>query len=74
MRAVILLLAAQTLLWPWQQHVRHHHRPSSAQPASPDCVQINAVKKTLSPDRYERALRSATKEEQKIIIDCAVQP
>jgi len=73
MRAIILILAAQTFLWPWQPHYRHH-RPTAQQSGTPDCAEINAVVKRLPPDRYERALLSATKEEQKIIRDCAVQP
>ena len=74
MRAIIILLTAQTYMWPWHQPVRHHHRAAPEQYAKPDCAEINAVVKKLPPDRYERALRSATKEEQKIIMDCAEQP
>jgi hypothetical protein len=72
--AVVCLASAPAdayLRWPWQQPYRHHYR---AHPPAPNCEQINAAAKTLPPDRYERALRSATKAEQKIIADCAVQP
>jgi hypothetical protein len=71
MRAIILILAAQSFLWPWHQPVRHHHRPAQS---APDCAEINAVVRRLPPDRYEAALRAATKEEQKIIIECEAQP
>jgi hypothetical protein len=77
MRAIILLLAAQTYLWPWQHHPQHLHRhvPDHS-PASmvPDCEEINAWVKSHSPERYERAFRSASKEQQKIITDCEVKP
>jgi hypothetical protein len=77
MCAIVLLLAAQTFLWPWHPHGRHHHRPAPniATPEAPDCAEINAWVRAHSAERYERALRSATKEQQKIITDCeAVRP
>jgi hypothetical protein len=43
-------------------------------PEAPDCAEINAVVKRLPPDRYERAFRSASKAQQKIITDCEVRP
>ena len=69
--------AAAYYVWPWQQHARHrhHHRPAPDVPdAPPDCAKINAAVKTLSPQRYERAIGLATPAERKIIADCAVQP
>jgi hypothetical protein len=76
MRAIIVLFAAQTL-WPWQQYHHRHYRHSPGQTITepaPNCDEINAVVKSLPPDRYERALRSATKEQQRIIIDCEAKP
>jgi hypothetical protein len=75
---------ARPLWWPWQYrapHVHHvHHRGririkvAPTPDAPPDCRQINAAVKSMPPDRYERALRSATNEEQKIIADCEARP
>lgn len=60
-------------LWPWQYHShRYHHKKGL--PLPPNCEEINAVVKRLPPERYERALKKTTPEEQKIIADCAVQP
>jgi len=72
-------IPANAFLWPWQHHARYHRhsRKHSQQPANqtpPNCDEINAVAKRLTPQRYERAFRSATKEEQKIILQCEVEP
>jgi len=72
------LIIAAVFLWPWQYHARHHahhpRQPALLQALPPDCAQINAVVKGLTPERYERALRQVTKEQQQIIADCMVQP
>lgn len=68
MNAIILALAAQTFLWPWHQPYHHrwlHH------PAQTSCARINAVAKSLPPDRYEHALDMATEEERRVILNCA---
>ena len=65
--------------WPWlYHHARHHHirshRSSSQTITPPNCDQINAEVKRIGPERYERALRSATLAEQKAIAQCEVVP
>ena len=60
-------LASARWLRPWERHIRHHvehHGPLA------DCDKINAAVKAMTPDRYERALRSATKVEQEAITNC----
>jgi hypothetical protein len=77
---IILLLAsapahAAYFIWPWQHHARHHRVQSDTdQGAPPDCPKINAVVKSMSAVRYERALGKLTATEQKIIADCEAQP
>jgi len=46
--------SARPFLWPWQHHIRHHRAPSSAVGAQvPDCDEINAVARRLTPQRYK---------------------
>jgi len=67
--------SANTFLWPWQHHARRHHSVGhSAVEPPPDCDQINAWVKSHSSERYERALLSATRAQQKIIADCEARP
>ena len=74
MYAIVLILAAQTFLWPWQPYRHHYPHRVEAPSEAPNCDEINAWVKSHSPERYERAFRSATKEQQKIITDCEVKP
>ena len=79
----IFPLLLMAFLWPWQQyHARHHHighrharvERSVTRTRAPDCAKINAAAKALPPARYERALRSATKAEQNVIVRCEDAP
>lgn len=70
---ILTLQADAYFRWPWAPHYRHHHNVASPDTV-PDCAEINAAVKNMTPERYERALRQTTKEQQKIIADCAVPP
>ena len=82
--AVLLAIStnAHALWWPWQQRHYHYHRHAPRQAtrakpplaAPPNCDQINAEVRKLPAERYERAMRSLSKVEQRIVMQCEVQP
>ena len=76
--SVVLILlfagAPASAFWWTFQHRSHHHAHLRLHRKAPNCAEINAAVKSLPPDRYERALRSATEAQQKAIAQCEAHP
>ena len=76
---IALLMATSVearVRWPWEvprHHVRSHHNGKvvvrEVMPP-PNCDQINAAIKALSPTNYEQAMRSSTKKQKEYIAKC----
>jgi hypothetical protein len=83
MRLLLILLGLLILIseadaarwrWPWEvhrtHHSRHHPRQRVKPPPPPNCMQINEAVKALDAEHMERALRSSTKGQRRIIAAC----
>jgi len=76
---VVVLLASTSanarFYWPWEYHRHrvHHARPKIAEPppaVKPNCDQINAAVKALTPNNYEQSIRSSTRKQREYISNC----
>ena len=79
MRLLLILLGLLILIpdadaarwrWPWEVQHRTRHPRHRVKAPPPNCVQINEAVRALEPERLERALRSSTRSQRRIIAAC----